>query len=578
MPILSGEELPFVTAPPNTTDNSSRALLFMLFSRKPKPKPVELPAFAFFKGAGSFSEWLDSLPKIEGQLLARHLLEAVKEINQAECSYEQSLEIASLIEERYSAVRDILLQSTETRESRKALVSLRQDFFARFGRLFIKVGMVAVQSDDQANASRFLPLAAQALATSLTSSYQLYRPPLAGGWLALHRGYMYLVTRCGNPELTAIYSQYYRSIVALACLQPAQLNAETMDLLVALTQRNAKEVKFTPNNSECSSHRIVAGRDQAPQIIPAEEANVDMLSDAVYVDLTGITALMNDPDCSSLLRGHLQKVLEFKLHDKSDRVRTNEAFRISVSIPAIHSELTGGLEVPDFVNQCLSNDAEKSVDGARKPGEGWGGIYDANWASVQREDGLLEIELQNGSQSSPEPLYESSPIENDDVEDVVALDKSNSGYLLSADRMLKNIESGGMIAIQKPEPVNWLLAAVRWKHNNSDECRFGVQKIAESPMPAAIKIIHSQQNGVFMPALKLSLSPWDDEEQENAPQFFLETTREEKTILLAIPHAPLRSKTPVIFVDSNGSRRAIITETLEENTHFFLCKARFTES
>lgn len=545
----------------------------MLFSRKPKHKPVELPQFAFFRGAESFQTWLESLPSVDGQLLARQLLAAAKEINQTDCDYEQLQEIARLLESRYLGVRDIIINNEQSKESRKNLAVLKQEFFSRFGRLFIKVGMVAAQSDEKATAERYLPLASEALATSLTSSYQLYRPPLAGGWLALHRGYLYLITRGGNSQLTAAYAQHYRCVIALACLQPAQLNCDSVDLLIKLIKERAPQVRLSPGNSGDASHRIVAGRDHGPQLLGPEENNVETLADSIYVDLNDFKEIIDDPKCSTIIKSHLQRVFEFKIHDKSNRIQTKEDFRMCLSIPAIHHQVSNGTDFVAYLKKCFAAEDEETT--FEKTGslrsDVWGSVLEGNWASLQREDGLIELEM-SGNNSAQ------SNNNTDALQSVVALDKSQTGLLLSADPGSPNLESGSMIAVQTDQQKGWLVAAVRWHRKDGSEFKFGVQRIASNPTPAAVKVIHSQQSSSFCPALLLdSNTPTEDPANTDAPTLHIEAERKENCVIIAIQNIKLRNKTPIMFVDQSGSRRAIITETLEENTDFIICRARFIE-
>ena len=540
----------------------------MLFNRKAKPKPVELPEFSFYRGARSFEEWLSTLPEVDGQMMARQLLEALKEVHNADCSFDQLLEIANLLEERYCRIRDSLSPIVENKQYQKTFSLLRQDFFAKFGRLFIKVGMVAAQSDNQKEATRFLVLASESLASSITASYQLYRPPVSGGWLALHKGYLYLVTRCGNPELTKSYSKHYRSVVALACLQPAQLNTENINLLITLINERCQDVKLSPTQTADSTHRIVTGRDQAPQLIQSETGSADVVGDSVYVNLAELSDLSADKHCNNALRRHLERVFEFKFQEKNGRVSTHEPLKIGISLSAIHQEITGESNFGSFVKECLLQDGEDAPLIETKSSGGsdvWDSVYDGNWNSLEDKKDLINFALETGY------------IENNGEEDVVALDKSQSGFLLSSEHPLKNLESGSLIAIKREQSEDQILAAVRWNHQDAENCKFGVQKLGINPAAVSIKIIHSQNSSGYLPALRLSPEPAEDPALRQTPELMLDCDAAERSILLAIPVLSLRSKTPISYLGIKGSRKAIITESIDETPNFIICRARFTD-
>lgn len=539
----------------------------MLFNRKAKPKPIELPEFSFYRGAGSFNDWLSTLPEVDGQMMARQILEALKEVHNADCSFEQLLEIASLLEERYCRIRDSLSPIVENKQYQKTFSLLRQDFFAKFGRLFIKVGMVAAQSDNQKDATRFLILASEALGSSITASYQLYRPPVSGGWLALHKGYLYLVTRCGNPELTKSYSKHYRSVVALACLQPAQLNTENINQLITLISERAKDIKLSPTPTADSTHRIVTGRDQAPQLLQSETASAEVVGDSVYVNLSELVDLSEEERCNNVLRRHLERVFEFKFRDKNGRVSTNEPLKIGISLSAIHQDTTGEGNFGAFIKECLLQDGEDAplIETKSKSGNDvWDSVYEGKWDTLEDPSDLINFAVETGY------------IEDNGEEDVVALDKSQSGFLLSSEHPLKNIESGSLISIKRENSPDRILAAVRWNHQDAENCKFGVQKFCINPAPASIKIIHSQNSSGYLPALRLSPEP-DEDNYLPTPDLMLECELPERSIILAIPVLHLRSKTPISYLGIKGSRKAIITESIDETPNFIICRARFTD-
>jgi len=553
----------------------------MLFSRKQILKTVELPTFTFFKGASSFQEWLASLPVVDGQVLARHMLEATREINQTECEYEQLLEIAKLLQDRYCGVRDTLNKNDLNTVTRKNIITLKQEFFARFGRMFIKVGMVAAQSDDLENAERFLPLASEALATSLISSYQLYRPPLTGGWLALHRGYLYLASKRGNTNLATEYSPNYKTVVALACLRPAQLNSESIDLLVQLIADVSKQVRLTSKIRETASHRISAGRDAAPLLIAEEQRNVDTIEDSIYVDLSALASIAEDSRCTNILKNHLDAVFQFKMLEKAPRVQTNEKLKMCIGIPTIHHEINAAPNFSEFIKSCAN--AIDEEDTPEYETNAWDSVVQGNWSSIESKEGLIELELQtgnNGETISTSSLdVSTTPDAEHDVEQVTALDKSDTGFLLSTQKNLKELESGALIGIQSEDSDSWQIAVIRWNQTVGNANKFGVQKIAVNPEPAAIKIIHSQHSGQFSPALVLSTA--DNSRLNNTDQaaaFSLGPDEHGSSLILAIQSTSLRSKTPIIFLDNSGSKKAIITETIEENADFIICKARIVES
>lgn len=556
----------------------------MLFSRKQTLKqPVELPTFTFFKGAGSFEAWLASLPVVDGQVLARHMLEATREINQTECEYEQLLEIAKLLQDRYCGVRDTLNKNDLNTVTRKNIITLKQEFFARFGRMFIKVGMVAAQSDDLENAERFLPLASEALATSLISSYQLYRPPLTGGWLALHRGYLYLASKRGNTNLATEYSPNYKTVVALACLRPAQLNSESIDLLVELIQEVSTQVRLTSKIRETASHRISAGRDAAPLLVAEEQRNIDTIEDSIYVDLSALAEITENSRCTNILKKHLNSVFQFKMLDKAPRIQTNEKLKMCIGIPTIHHEINTAPSFSAFIKSCAKSIVDENNDDTSvRETDAWDSVVQGNWSSMESKEGLIELELQanSDSQTTIDASLDNttSSAADHDVEQVTALDKSDTGFLLSTQKNLKELESGALIGIQSEDNDAWQIAVIRWNQTTGNANKFGVQKIAVNPEPAAIKIIHSQHSGQFSPALVLSSS--DNNTSSNTDQiaaFSLEPDERDSCLILAIQSTSLRSKTPIVFLNSSGSKKAIITEAIEENTDFIICKARIVE-
>ena len=194
----------------------------------------------------------------------------------------------------------------------------------------------------------------------------------------------------------------------------------------------------------------------------------------------------------------------------------------------------------------------------------WDSVYEGKWDTLEDPSDLINFAVETGY------------IEDNGEEDVVALDKSQSGFLSSSEHPLKNIESGSLISIKRKNSPDRILAAVRWNHQDAENCKFGVQKFCINPAPASIKIIHSQNSSGYLPALRLSPEP-DEDNYLPTPDLMLECELPERSIILAIPVLHLRSKTPISYLGVKGSRKAIITESIDETPNFIICRARFTD-
>ncbi len=545
----------------------------MLFRRKQKHEPIHLPAFSFCRELDSFDDWPASLPDVNGQMLAKRLLDAVEEILNADCDASQLKHIASALRESFIKARDNLYAIKPSPEHARSLARLKQHFFGHYGTLFHSVGMAEFDKDDLQSTRQFLPLAAECFSESIIASLELYRPPLPGSWANLHSLHVSLVTRCTDPKLVEQVAEFYKYTIILSCLQTAQLNNENIQLLRKLVQPCLSEVKILPSPQENCSHKIHVGRDQAPEKT-LEPETVSIVGDQFYISLGDLTKIESNPACSNPLKQHLQRVSEFKSQEKDKRTKVQEALTLCLSLKELHQQLAkSGFE--NFVESCQQHSTEEQNATALVDKDIWNNATDVDWSSIQQTDELVEFEMHENLLTTID-----NSTSNKQGYNAMTLDTSKNGYLIACEAEANVLEAGSLIGIQTKGSDDWIVAAVRWQKNEAKFNKFGVEKIGVNPAPACIKIIHSSNKTNFLPALRLQTMPGTGQLDEVPGEANDELDSEIEQIneaVVAIPRAELRDKTPALYMDIDGDKRGIIKDVIEENARFLICLIRFAD-
>lgn len=547
----------------------------MLFRRKPKLQPVEIPVFLFCREAGSVRDWVKNLPDVNGQTQARRLLEAGQEINHADCDHPQLKSLSTTLRASFTKARDNLYATNPEPKHVSSFVQLKQNFFANFGEIFIDVGMTSFNEEDYETAKFFLPLASECLTESIIASLELYRPPQPNSWSRLHDLHIHLATRSEDPDLIKDVNLHYLRAVMLACLQTAQLNYECIQVLKELAHEQSSNVKLVPSLDEKSTHQIAVGRDQPPEKCIDVNAEKSLSGDKLYIDMRALSGIQEDPRCSSILRLHIARVLEFKLYQKDKRTQSIEALKICLTLENLHSVISGNL-FDQFLKDCITNSRMKKHEAAEElDAEIWNTVYDGNWDTIENGEELNTLEFKN---SVSQDIEKNSVIPNTEKKGkAMALNKSDSGYLIACEAKITNAETGTLIGLQPKTDQKWIVASIRWQKNEVQFNKFGVEKIGSNPIPAGVKILRSTSKTDYCPALRLSAMPEDNTEGESStlPQNRHRGKLEENEAVAVIPALEMRDKSPVLYIDSHGERRGIIKEIIEENSGFLICLIRF---
>ena len=547
----------------------------MLFRRKPKLQPVEIPVFLFCREAGSVGNWVKNLPDVNGQTQARRLLEAAQEINHADCDHAQLKSLSASLRTSFIKARDNLYATDPEPKHVSSFVQLKQNFFTNFGEIFINAGMASFDEEDYETAKLFLPLASECLTESIIASLELYRPPQPNSWSRLHDLHIHLATRSEDYELIKDVNLHYFRVVMLACLQTAQLNYESIQVLKELAHEQSSNIKLVPSLDEKSTHQIAVGRDQPPEKCIDANPEKSLPGDKLYIDMRELSGIQEDPRCSTILRLHIARVLEFKLYQKDKRTQSIEALKICLTIENLHSVLSGNL-FDQFLKDCVTNSRIKNQEGSDEvDAEIWNTVYDGNWDTIENGEELDTLEFKN---LTSQDIEKNNAIPNPDNKGkAMALNKSDSGYLIACEAKITNAETGTLIGLQPKADQKWIVASIRWQKNEIQFNKFGVEKIGSNPIPAGVKILRSTSKTDYCPALRLSALPEDNFEGENsaAPKNRHRDTLEENETIAVIPALEMRDKSPVLYIDSHGERRGIIKEIIEENSGFLICLIRF---
>ena len=545
----------------------------MLFRRKPKQPTIELPGFSFCKEVGGLAAWPASLPNVNGQTLARKLLEAGEEIHKSHCDPAQLKKIAEILRESYIKARDNLYAVEALPEHMSSLVKLKQNFFSCYGHLFTPVGNEALQNDNWDTANQMLPLGAECFSETIIASLELYRPPPPGSWAKLHDLHISLATRCPNTELVNKTNRYYLRTVSLACLQTAQLNYEIIQHLKQICENHIDDIKMLPEHSSNCTHQVVVGKDQAPEKILKQD-KTGIVGDKLFIDLTALQSAAKESSCPSILAQHLTRILEAKVLEKDQRSKTREALKLCLSLESLHSQLSGTNQFEAFLNDCTVEDAAQHerlttlVDT-----DIWKTVTDGSWDSPEKLEELVEFEM--GAESI-------QPIDSADDKSqgqAMALDKSSTGYLIACEENQAVITAGSLIGIQAKSSESWALASIRWQKNEDRFNKFGVEKMAANPIPAGIKVLHSSLKTDYLPALRLS--PLTEDQFLNAENYSTSSKfalpEGDNEVIIAMPNVELRDKTPALFIDRHGEKRGIIKDVIEENIHYLICLLHLTD-
>lgn len=551
----------------------------MLQGKNKTSKEIKLPPLGFCDaGISGLRSWVEALPKIEPEALAKELLKAGNEIKNLPSDTEQLIILLEEIDETITFADSGLKYSFGSNKNQQLALVLQQQFYSCFGQLYLTAGLQLSQPINSTNnqAEYYMTMAGNYLAKAILRSKQAYSIAPKGCWLALHTANYNLINLPTKKKSNNVgFKDAYKAVVALSCASPEKLSPLDLELLFNYVLSNSELVSVDTNINNLTRFSITTTTDTSPQYCIDDDSALDHqkpnLSAAqqtnentLYFSFDQLVKTAEHDKQLTHVHEHLKNSLIQKPARSESRVSHDSRVSLCIGLSEIHYCLTNHQLFKNFIAGFAAfSENENRFNQAKK----------AEKSSKDVWDRIYTRELHRQPLDEPIAFYtETDQTSKTDINDAAqikkphVLNQGTNGICLVGKRSEFNqIKPGTLIGFKQTDEENcWQVAIVRWIEKSTTKLKFGAEIIPAKAEAAAIKLRRSNQSSEYFPALCLMQEKIDAEKSI--------------TPLVLFANSKVQQKTAALLIHAKKQQQVILSECIDRSPEHSIFMYRYVEN